>query len=261
MSRIGTVVVVPDAELRGVPLAAFMDGDQYLAQRYSLVFSPGFEPPRPDSPRWKPGLLNPDKLLGAALTKAQCSPQHPSNVDLPFAEDEVRAAARLYRSSEPMVDESFRLDGLADRYRGGAHRIVHIASHAEFRATAGQSVLYACDGTVGISNLDDLLATRPLGQRLDLLVLSGCQTASGDERAALGLGGLAVQAGATHALATLWHISDRGAAAFMKAFYTALQTGKTKAAAVQEAQIQLLKDDWLRHPFYWAAFVLIGNAY
>jgi CHAT domain-containing protein len=90
--------------------------------------------------------------------------------------------------------------------------------------------------------------------------LSACQTAAGDDRAALGLAGIAIKAGAQSAVATLWLINDAAAAEMMPAFYTALATpGMTKAKAMQKAQVTLLADSRFAHPSYWAAFMLIGN--
>jgi CHAT domain-containing protein len=95
---------------------------------------------------------------------------------------------------------------------------------------------------------------------LELLVLSACQTASGDERAALGLAGVAVRSGARSTVATLWSVSDEAAAALMIQFYQELtQPGMTKAEALRRAQISLLKQPKFRPPFYWSPFVLVGN--
>ena len=95
---------------------------------------------------------------------------------------------------------------------------------------------------------------------MELLTLSACQTAAGDDRAALGLAGVAVKAGARSALATLWLINDQAAARLVTAFYRQLQdAGVSKAQALRQAQLQLLADRRYQHPGYWAPFLLIGN--
>jgi len=93
-----------------------------------------------------------------------------------------------------------------------------------------------------------------------LLVLSACETAAGDERAVLGLAGIAVKSGARSTLATLWWVRDQSTALFMTEFYQQLQTpGVTKAAAMGRAQLALLADPEYSEPFFWATFVLVGN--
>lgn len=90
--------------------------------------------------------------------------------------------------------------------------------------------------------------------------MSACQTALGDNRAALGLAGVAVRSGARSTLATLWSVSDESTVELMSEFYRAIATSEVnKAEALRQAQIALLKNSQFQHPFFWAPFVLIGN--
>jgi CHAT domain-containing protein len=102
------------------------------------------------------------------------------------------------------------------------------------------------------------------GRPVELLTLSACETASGDEnsaRAALGLAGVAVRAGARSALATLWLADDAATTRLMPAFYRFLSSAAapSKAQALREAQLQLLSTLRYQHPRFWAPFVIIGN--
>ena len=91
-------------------------------------------------------------------------------------------------------------------------------------------------------------------------MLSACQTAAGDDRAALGLAGLALKAGARSALATLWFVSDEASGTLAVEFYRQLRAGApSKARALQAAQRGMIADPLLGHPAYWAPFLLIGN--
>ncbi|MGH0028245.1 MAG: CHAT domain-containing protein, partial [Myxococcota bacterium] len=94
---------------------------------------------------------------------------------------------------------------------------------------------------------------------LELLVLSACQTAAGDDRAALGLAGVALRSGARSALATLWSVNDVAAAELVTRFYGELADSASRAQALQRAQLQLLEQRALRHPAYWAPFLLISS--
>jgi CHAT domain-containing protein len=120
----------------------------------------------------------------------------------------------------------------------------------------------------------------------ELLVLSACQTAVGDQDVELGFAGLAIQSGVKSALASLWYISDRGTLALMSEFYQQLKTASTKAEALQKAQVAMIQgkvrlqqgellisrgevalppslvsntEEDLSHPYYWSGFTLIGN--
>ena len=95
---------------------------------------------------------------------------------------------------------------------------------------------------------------------LELLVLSACETARGDARAALGLSGIAVKAGARSALGSLWKVNDAAAAELVGKFYSQLRKPKTsRAKALQQAQLSMLDDLRYRHPSYWAAFLMINS--
>ena len=95
---------------------------------------------------------------------------------------------------------------------------------------------------------------------VELLTLSACRTAAGDDRAALGLAGIAIKAGARSALATLWFINDRASSVLVTRFYRELKNpAVSKAQALRFAQLSLIEDRRYRHPGYWSPFLLIGN--
>ena len=138
---------------------------------------------------------------------------------------------------------------------------MHIATHGNFAPKASDTFLLAWDGKINVNGLDQLVrhsASRK--SPVELLCLSACETAAGDDRAALGLAGVAVKAGARSALATLWSVSDRASSELVVEFYKQLKNpGVTKAEALQAAQLKLIDDPLYRHPYYWSPFLLIGN--
>ncbi len=117
------------------------------------------------------------------------------------------------------------------------------------------------DDRLTMDELARLVAVSELREEsLELLTLSACRTAAGDDRAALGLAGVAVRAGARSALATLWYISDEASAELVTAFYRELRKpGVPRAEALRRAQLGFLKDPSFRHPGYWSPFLLIGS--
>ena len=117
------------------------------------------------------------------------------------------------------------------------------------------------DNRINIDELSRLLRGDSKQIRpIELLVLSACQTASGDRLATLGLAGIAVRAGARSTVASLWSVSDLATVTLMTRFYQELARGNlTKAEALRQAQISTLQDRAFSHPFFWSAFILVGN--
>lgn len=123
------------------------------------------------------------------------------------------------------------------------------------------SFLLPYDDRFSLDELDSLIRTSEFREQpVDLLVLSACETAVGDERAALGLAGIAVKAGARSVMASLGAVNDQSTATLVPAFFESLaQPGVSKARALQLAQRKLLAETSTAHPYYWAPFILIGN--
>ncbi|HET9491881.1 MAG TPA: CHAT domain-containing protein [Methylomirabilota bacterium] len=247
---IDTLIVVPDGPLRTIPMAALHDGRSFLISRFALATTPGLTltDPRPlkrDNPR----------VLVAGLTQsAQGFPP------LPNVGTEIEALRQLYRATA-LLNEEFRLGPFEKQLREEPVSIVHIASHAQFTGDVRATFLLAFDDKLTLDRLDQFIGLfRFRDEPLELLTLSACETAAGDDRAALGLAGIAVKAGARSALATLWHINDEASSALVAEFYRQLQTPATsRAAALQRAQLKLLDDPQYRHPSYWSPFLLISN--
>lgn len=140
--------------------------------------------------------------------------------------------------------------------------IVHIATHGQFSSNFEETFLLAWDNKINIRQLETILKGKSISQDgvIELLILSACETATGDERAALGLAGMAVRSGARSTIATLWSVNDEASTELMKTFYQSLAVGKkTKSQSLREAKLSLLSNPKYRHPFYWSAYVLLGN--
>jgi CHAT domain-containing protein len=157
-----------------------------------------------------------------------------------------------------LLDDTFTVARLREELRSGRYDRLHIASHAIFRSYANESVLLADDKVV---RLDDLQAWVGAGRSaesgMDLLTLSACDTAEGDERAPLGFAGAAIKAHARSVVAALWPVDDTASRELMRSFYRHLQQDG-KADALSAAARDLLSSSNLYHPRYWAPFELIG---
>jgi CHAT domain-containing protein len=249
--NIKTLVFVPDGVLRNVPLATLHDGKRFLIERYGVAIAPSLQLITPN--------LNPSgpvRSLVAGLSdgRAGFSP-------LAFVPSELKAIVQKLPGNI-LLNEQFTSRAIANAVEESEATVLHFATHGQFSSNVDQTFILAWDKPITLYELKDLIEKRqqPFRRAIDLLVLSACETAAGDQRAALGLAGVAVQAGTRSTIATLWTVDDESSSLFMKYFYDALsQRGATKAEALRQAQLKFLKDPDYRHPFHWAAYVLVGN--
>jgi CHAT domain-containing protein len=282
-----TLMLDLDDVLRYVPYAALYDGKSYLVENISVVMVTEAvrdklgQAPKPDWTVW-----------GLGLTKAG-----PGYSALPYADAELNAIAgqKGILSGKVMLDQAFTESTL----REGLDRqfpIIHIASHFQFTpGSMDDSFLLLGDGSR--LTLGQIKTTNLSFSRVELLTLSACETAVGDDGASRrgveveGLGAIAQQAGAKAVLATLWPVADESTAVLMRTLYQEHKVNHLdKADALRQAQLALLKGsakiedagDAKRgltragvtptagnfkvnpnapysHPFYWAPFILMGN--
>jgi CHAT domain-containing protein len=245
-----TLVFVPDGALRLIPMAALHDGKDFLIRKYALATTPGLALTDP-----KPLSRKNARPLALGLSK---SVQGFSA--LPYVTDELATLKTLY-DAKLMLNQEFLLTNVEQALRTGDYGILHIASHGQFASEASESFILAFDTKLTMDLLEEYIGRlRYREDPLELLTLSACETAVGDDRAALGLAGIAIKAGARSAVATLWHVADKAAADLVSQFYEALhESGVSRAQALQRAQIALLDHPDYRSPFFWSPFLLINN--
>jgi CHAT domain-containing protein len=242
-----TLVFVLDGLLRKIPLAALHDGEKYLIEKYAVALSPGLQLVAEQT----------DQHLRAIV--GGISESRNGFSALPAVEAEVDEVSKLITSST-ILNQQFTSAALAKLVQRGSANIVHLATHGQFSSRQEDTFLLTWEGRINVKQLSELLRNRENRQAIDLLVLSACDTASGDDRATLGLAGLAVKSGARSTLATLWPVKDKAAALLMTQFYEHLrEPGMTKAEALQKAQVDVLSETDFAHPFFWSTFVLVGN--
>ena len=179
---------------------------------------------------------------------------------LPSVESEIAAIEQAI-GGKVLADSDFLISSVEQELRSTPYNVVHVASHGEFNSDPARSFVLTYDDRMNMNQLEEYVKFGQFREDpLELLTLSACQTAAGDDRAALGLPGIAVKAGAHSALATLWFINDSATAQLVTDVYRNLQEGNvSKAKALQMAQISFLSDRRYRHPSYWSPFLLIGN--
>lgn len=189
----------------------------------------------------------------AAVQKLQ------EQLSLPGVETELSSLNTALKNTT-LLNEQFTVGNFNQQITNNTYDIVHIASHGLFSSDAESSFLMAFDDIIKLDNLQTLLKKDKNSQRnIQLLTLSACETAEGDDRAPLGFSGAALKANALSALGSLWPISDEAAAQLMTSFYKHLTSSTGKAESLRQAQLELLKSSDMNHPFFWSPFILVGH--
>ena len=249
-AKIDTLVFIPDGPLRTIPMAALHDGHQFLIHRFAVAVTPGM-----DLTDLHPIDRTGVRMLSLGLTEAvQGFPA------LPNVRTEMAAVKAVYGGTA-LIDRQFRVPAVQTELQEHPYSMLHIATHGWVGRDIKDSFILAYDDKITIDRLSHLIGMLQFRDTaLDLLTLSACDTAVGDERAALGLAGVAVKSGARSALASLWLIDDETTAQFVTEFYTQLRDPTiSKAVALQRAQLKIARALSSDHPFYWAPFLLINN--
>ncbi len=250
-AQIDTLVFVPDGSLRTVPFSTLNDGKQFLIEQFAVATTPGLNLTRARPIDWK----NSKMLLLGLSDSVQGYPA------LPNVSKELQSIQAITGGNE-LLNQNYTLDKFRTQLQTTPYAVIHMATHGEFDADPDYTYLLTYQEKL---HMDDLRKLIGLGQYrkqpVDLLTLSACKTAVGDDKAALGLAGVAVKAGASSAIATLWFVDDEATSLVVTDFYQRLlnTSGITKAKALQQAQIALLKHIHYQHPAYWGPFLLIGN--
>lgn len=252
---IETLAFVVNGELRNLPLGAVEnEAGEFLIEQFNVAVAPGLS------------LLDnsPEKTKLDSMVLGGMSDPRQGFTPLPGVEREVAQIAELDYKDDILFNEDFTDQKLYTDLKRSKAPIVHVATHGQFSSDNEDTFILSWNEKISVNQLRNLLRSRSeIGNNagIELLVLSACETAVGDERAALGLAGIAVRSGAKSTVASLWQVNDDSTATLMSNFYRQLQTNTdgNKAKALREAQLELIKDGKHSHPYYWAPFIMVGN--
>ncbi len=271
--RIDTLIFCVGGGLRTVPFAALHDGKQFLIEKYSFSRIPAF------------------KLTNTIYTDLRNSPVLAMGASefkdlnpLPAVPLELSTITKTLWPGKSFLNQEFTLNNLQSQRTTQPFQIIHLATHADFKpGEPSNSYIQFWDKKLTLDQMRQLPWNNP---PVELLVLSACETAIGDEQAELGFAGLAVQSRAKTAIASLWKVSDEGTLGLMTQLYQALKTAPIKAEALRQAQIAMIRgevhmeggklhtptgsiplppelamlgDEEFASPYYWAAFTLVGS--
>ena len=280
--QIDTLLFTMDDGLRGIPMAALHDGRQFLVEKYGVALIPSF------------GLTQVrhtdlDKLSILAMG---ISEQNQGQASLPAVSAELSILQNhLWRGqTQVTLNQNSTLTNLKAISRQYQPGIVHLATHAAFKpGKVNNSFIQFWNAKLNLNQLQLLSQELRWHQNpaVELLVLSACRTAVGNQNAELGFAGSAIAAGVPATLASLWSVSDSGTLGVMSKFYQYLKHTPTKSEALRQAQISMLRGQ-LRiqngqlqlsptaqiplpptlaaggnrnfvHPYFWSGYTVVGN--
>ncbi|NJN22123.1 MAG: CHAT domain-containing protein [Leptolyngbya sp. RL_3_1] len=270
--NINNLSFVLDAGLRGTPLAALHDGSGFIIERFSIGLMPSFSL---TDTRYRDVRDMTLLAAGAAEFEAQ--------VPLPAVPIELNTIVASLWPGTLLLNQDFTPENVRRERQQRPFGIIHLATHGEFRpGAAANSYIQFWQEQVQLDDIRELGWADPT---VELVVLSACRLAVGDEQAELGFAGMAVQSGVKSVLASLWTVDDTGTMGLMLEFYQQLQSAPIKAEAIRRAQLHLLNQQvrltqgeviWtggsvelppdfgagskqFSHPYFWSAFTLVGN--
>ena len=248
------LAIIPDGPLRALPFAALIDGEgHFLIERTRVVVAPAL----------------------AYLQAGTARGQAPANIVAASLEHRVRLPAGYFPALKSTAAEAgiAAASGAPGRHISNFHRadlvgamasgdvdVLHLATHASFNGRSDRAFIVADGEVIRLGELREIIAAnRNRGELLDLLVLSACETAVGDDETSMGLAGAAVQAGAVSAIASLWQVDDAGTGQLMRSFYSGYGHGASRSGALRDAQLAMIRSGGAdAQPHIWAAFTLLG---
>lgn len=252
-TQIETLVFVLDGELRNIPMAVLYDGEKYLIEKYAIAIAPRVQlfAPQP--------LKEKLKVFIGGVGEKQIINGNPFE-KIEYFEEELNLISKEVLTGKPIVNNNFTKLNIQQQLELGNFSAIHIKTHGVFSSDPDGTFIVAYKDVIKGEDLANLVEANNKSEptKIELLVLSACETAQGDNRAVLGLAGIAIRAGARSTVSTLWVAQDAPNTQLMAQFYEELsKPNATRAKALQAAQKALFAR--YKPPHIWAPYILVGN--
>ncbi|RCJ29889.1 hypothetical protein A6769_35160 [Nostoc punctiforme NIES-2108] len=256
----GTLVFALDTSFQSLPMDLLHDGKEFLTQQYSFAQTVGYKiQPLNSLSRNQPTAL----IAGLSKKSPSFNDENaPKGLKpLPGVVIEVAEIKTQITNSKVLLDEKFTSLQFHKEISKDDFPIIHVSTHGQFSSNAEKTVFLAYDKVINILDFNNFIKSQAQSNEnpIELLVLSACQTAKGNKRSALGMAGVAAQAGAQSIISSLWLVDESSTAILMQEFYKALKNGLTKAEALRQAKLSLSSNPKYVHPYFWSGFVLVGG--
>ncbi len=257
---IDTLVFVLDGLLRNIPMSVLYDGEKQeylLEKKYGIAVAPGLTLLQAQS------SISPPIVFLGGVNLEQTFQDNLSFDSIQYLQEELENIAKIVPTNIPLLNQEFTRFNLEKELQGNQYSAIHWKTHGVFSSNPEQTYIVAYKELIKPNDINQLIQTgsQEKTNPIDLLVLSACETAKGDNRAVLGLAGIAVRAGVSSTVSTLWRADDKANTQLMTDFYQALaKPNMTKAKALHEAQLSLFKANLeYKDPHYWSSYILVGN--
>jgi CHAT domain-containing protein len=251
----GLLTIVPYGPLHKLPFHALYDGSRFLVEKFQVNYLPAsslllhFDTGE--------SQLQHRSADSSVVGKKPLVFGYSDNGHLQRVKDEAQAIALLLGGT-CFLDSKATIAHLIEQAPGSP--IIHLATHGQSRLDAPNfSYVRLADGQLNAIDAFSLDL-----RECELVTLSGCETGlalsgGGDEQ--LGLGRAFLAAGTSSLVISLWSVEDTATNELMKLFYQNLLKGESKVQALRSAQCQLVQNaaSNYAHPYFWAAFRLVGD--
>jgi filamentous hemagglutinin family protein len=272
-AKINGLMYVLDQGLRSLPIAAMQTSQESLLQNYTISVVPSL------------GMLDRQQtILRNQTTLAMGASEFKQLVPLPAVPSELAMIQQQGFPGQNLLNDRFTLSNAIAQQQQTRPGILHLATHADFNSGHPRnSFIQFWDQKLTLDQIDRLGLR---DSNLELLILSACNTAAGDNAAELGFTGMASLFGVRTAMGSLWSVSDLGTFAFMSEFYGQLRQTPSRSDALRQTQLAMQQgqvrlvggklrtsnatfalpqtlphapDTTFTHPYYWSGFTMVGN--
>jgi CHAT domain-containing protein/tetratricopeptide (TPR) repeat protein len=267
------LIIAPDSTLWDLPFQTLVNGaNRFVIEDAAISYAPSLTVLREMTKRRQAAHASPATLLalgnpvlGTETLKRAALTLRDGKLDpLPEAEQEVKALGRLYGAtrSKVYVGAEAREDRVKSEASGA--KILHFATHGMLNnASPMYSHLALAEGGASEDGLLEAWELMQLDLHADLAVLSACETARGRIGAGEGMVGFSWAmfiAGVPSIVVSQWKVESAGTRDLMVNFHRGLIGSRTtKSEALRQAALKVMKNPETNHPFYWGAFVLVGD--
>ncbi|MEA5537359.1 CHAT domain-containing protein [Crocosphaera sp. XPORK-15E] len=243
LQGIKTLIFVNDGVLWSVPMTALWK-HQYLIESYQIAYSLGLEVSNNNTL---------ETVFPVFFGTTQSSERF--QTPLPFVQSEVLQIINFV-GGKAYLDDQFSFQQFDEALKSQKYTVLHLASHANF-GSFEKSFIQTGTGLLSLEEFEKLLRARKAP--IQLLTLSGCQTAVGNDQAVLGMAGVAIRAKIPSVLGTLWFVSDSATSQLMVNFYQTWNKDSSPLESLRQSQIKLIQSASLSHPRFWSAYLFLIN--
>ena len=247
-----TLVIVPDGVLWQLPFQALENSpDHYLLQDRAVFYTPSFS------------VLHEMQKLHQARKPGQPSLLAVEAARLPSSQREVDGLRQVYGPEKIKIFNAADADADSIKREAPNYQVLHLAAHGVFEnRNPMNSYLVLAKAGKPEAGVLEARTMMDLDLRADMVVLSGCETGRGDGggEGLIGMSWALFIAGSPTTVASQWKVESDSTSELMLDFHRNLHH-VTKARALQQAALEVMKKPEYRHPFYWSGFVLMGEGW